>query len=746
MDLFSLVARLTVDDKDFDKELKKAERRAQNAQINATGDIRANDHFTGSVERAEQAAQHFDGDAEGTISADDEYTGDLHTAEGNASGAKLDAEGDLTADDQYSDVLSTAETDASGADLDAEGDIELNDEYSTDLSTAESDVADADLDAEGSVTIDTDDVEPSLTEASDQVGSFIEGIQTKLKAAAIVASTVGIGAALKRMVMGSAEYADTVDKQSQALAISRTEYQKWDHALSQSGATMSTVTRGFRNLSSAIGGDMTEDIAGAFAALEINPADYKTTEELFDAVITSLAAMDEGAARNNLVDAIFGKSGTQLNALLNSGVEGIADLKQEAEDLGLVMSDEDIANSVAFGDAFANMQAAIGGLRNKVVEDLFPVLTDAIGMVTQLITSPETTEFITRIGEAFKGIFDSLGFFDEDGKLQLPDWLQTALDTLASVIEIISDVVSWIAQKLGRRAPTPTGVTRDPEGDNTMLYSDPGAASEFFEYNGKVYVVRRGQMGPSGKMMPLAEDEFEYYEFDKNFAPTNPSGSGNITKATYDAAMAAMQAQLDEDEEGLPWNIVEFVRNGQKGQWKVPQGDTRTEWENAIAMLEKVLGRSLEIEEISKLINSGTTLNDELDNAQMDIGTATVDGNVVTVNGTEWNLSGLIADLDPDSNAKGSWSVPYDDYLTKLHRNEMVLTASQAREYRDGDGGGNYNAIVAAINGLRNDMKNLQIVVGEKVFGKTVVDYSGKRMNGYIGKTEDKVVAGYGWG
>lgn len=36
--------------------------------------------------------------------------------------------------------------------------------------------------------------------------------------------------------------------------------------------------------------------------------------------------------------------------------------------------------------------------------------------------------------------------------------------------------------------------------------------------------------------------------------------------------------------------------------------------------------------------------------------------------------------------AKGAYNIPYDDYPAILHRGEMVLTASQARRYRDGEG------------------------------------------------------------
>ena len=108
-------------------------------------------------------------------------------------------------------------------------------------------------------------------------------------------------------------------------------------------------------------------------------------------------------------------------------------------------------------------------------------------------------------------------------------------------------------------------------------------------------------------------------------------------------------------------------------------------------------------------------------------------------------------DLDPMTgwntriNAKGLWTVPYDDYVTRLHRNEMVLTASQARDYKEGEIGST-SAIVAAIQELRNDMTNLRIFVGKRAFGQTVVDYSGKRLTGYMGRAEDRAISGYGWG
>ena len=60
--------------------------------------------------------------------------------------------------------------------------------------------------------------------------------------------------------------------------------------------------------------------------------------------------------------------------------------------------------------------------------------------------------------------------------------------------------------------------------------------------------------------------------------------------------------------------------------------------------------------------------------------------------------------------AKGLWSVPYDDYAANLHRGEMVLTASQARDYRNGVGGIDIDGLKdAIISAVRNGMEGATV-------------------------------------
>lgn len=66
---------------------------------------------------------------------------------------------------------------------------------------------------------------------------------------------------------------------------------------------------------------------------------------------------------------------------------------------------------------------------------------------------------------------------------------------------------------------------------------------------------------------------------------------------------------------------------------------------------------------------------------------------------------------------------------------------SSAQSSGNGEGTGE---IVGAIQEMRQDLQNMRLVIGEKVFGKAVVKYGGSRMDEYIGQAENKLATGYG--
>lgn len=80
-------------------------------------------------------------------------------------------------------------------------------------------------------------------------------------------------------------------------------------------------------------------------------------------VITALQGMKAGAERTAAANDLLGKSAVDMAAVLNTSVEETERLKQEAEDYGMVMSNEAVAASAAFEDSLTRLSHTAGGLK-----------------------------------------------------------------------------------------------------------------------------------------------------------------------------------------------------------------------------------------------------------------------------------------------------------------------------------------------------------------------------------------------
>ena len=93
--------------------------------------------------------------------------------------------------------------------------------------------------------------------------------------------------------------------------------------------------------------------------------------------------------------------------------------------------------------------------------------------------------------------------------------------------------------------------------------------------------------------------------------------------------------------------------------------------------------------------------------------------------------------------AKGAWDIPYDNYMASLHRGEMVLTATQARQYRDGQAGGGLSADdVASI--ARAAVSDMAMVFNNEVVARTFGDATTGRVSDNMTQTSRSHRYGYG--
>lgn len=228
-------------------------------------------------------------------------------------------------------------------------------------------------------------------ETSDKAGkSFQQNLmQAAVKVGAGFASLASaakdLGNRLKGLLDDTAEYGDEVDKASQKMGISAEEYQKWDYVLQRNGSSIDSMQKGLKTLSAKI----TEG-SQAFDTLGVSTTNadgsFRSTEEVMNDTMAALAGMQDGAQRTALATQLFGgKVAQELAPTLNSGADGIQELKDRAEDLGLILSDEGVAASASYQDAMLDLEESLGGIKNTIGASILPVATDMINMLTDQV-------------------------------------------------------------------------------------------------------------------------------------------------------------------------------------------------------------------------------------------------------------------------------------------------------------------------------------------------------------------------
>ena len=145
--------------------------------------------------------------------------------------------------------------------------------------------------------------------------------------------------------------------------------------------------------------------------------------------------------------------------------------------------------------------------------------------------------------------------------------------------------------------------------------------------------------------------------------------------------------------------LVSYVSSHAGNEDFTGKGLTFEQVEFAARSVANEFGESqIEIDALSKVYNENKTKADEagakieelaqstvllkaaMDNAESALAKLEASAGSFTTYG-QWAND----HYSKNSNAKGLWDVPYDDYVSTLHRGEMVLSASRARDYREGD-------------------------------------------------------------
>ena len=260
----------------------------------------------------------------------------------------------------------------------------------------------------GSIMVDTADAEKSISKTSEEAEGFgnklANGVKTAGKwAAGVAGAAVAVGGAMLKAAKDTASEMDAVDKASQRMKISAESYQELAHAANMSGVEMSTLEKAAKKLEG-------------------------TGLNLDDALneIYSLQTAEERAAK---AAELFGDSvAYQMTPLLNESAEGMAAMRQEAHDLGLVMSEDAVKNGAALDDMFTKVESSISALKTSLVAEFMPYIMEILDWVTQNI--PKITSTVKSVMNAILPIVKPI--------------LNAIMDMLPPLMNAIEKFMNWI--------------------------------------------------------------------------------------------------------------------------------------------------------------------------------------------------------------------------------------------------------------------------------------------------------------
>ena len=219
----------------------------------------------------------------------------------------------------------------------------------------------------------------NVSPAIEKLAKKFDGISASMGNAIL-----GIGAIATAFVKCSvdvASFADELNTLSATTGITTTELQKLQYAADFVDVSVDTMTESMTKLTQTMSKarDGSSEAQEAFKKLKIRVTDsqgaLRDSNEVFYETIDKLGKIKNETERDALAMKLFGKSAKELNPLIEAGSKKLKELGVEAENLGLIMGEEDLAKANQFNDALERMKDVADGLKNSLGLVLLPILT-----------------------------------------------------------------------------------------------------------------------------------------------------------------------------------------------------------------------------------------------------------------------------------------------------------------------------------------------------------------------------------
>ena len=222
---------------------------------------------------------------------------------------------------------------------------------------------------------------------SQKFGSLAE----KTKGLSLAAG--GALAGLAGLAIKAGQNADDLNTLSKQTGVATDELQKMQYAADLIDVDTDTIVGGLRKLKKNLDG---HDEAWKRVGVNVRDAndEYRDITSIFYDTIEGLSQIENETERDTVAMELFGKSADELAGVIDDGGAALKSLGEEAENLGVIIPEEDLQRANELNDQLDRLKAEIlptitqlGIQIIEAIEPYLPAIQDAITSICQALSN-----------------------------------------------------------------------------------------------------------------------------------------------------------------------------------------------------------------------------------------------------------------------------------------------------------------------------------------------------------------------
>lgn len=257
------------------------------------------------------------------------------------------------------------------------------------------------------------------TVSANQSGKSLDTVKSSAKDLGKTLGTTAAGfsalvGAIYSLTHSAASSADSINTLSKQYGLSTEEIQKFKYATDLIDVSLETyvasIARNIRSMTAYQNG--TEATVQAYDTLGVAVTEangkLRDSQTVYNEVISALGKVEDETERDSIAMTILGRNAQQLNPLILGGADALAELGEQAENLGLILPQESLDNLNAFNDKVDTLKANMNGLQMVVGESFANSFDSFFEAGDDLLEFIQQLKADGTLDEMAKGLSDTL--------------------------------------------------------------------------------------------------------------------------------------------------------------------------------------------------------------------------------------------------------------------------------------------------------------------------------------------------